>query len=220
MSDCLKLLDTYCPDRSYKELRNKVWATSLSSQDQIQAFLGRTENEVIEGESHQTSTAIPPQTTAGNERTTSPDKVLSKIHRKPSTTNSAHDPIPGRSGATYNKWTAYQHVDQSENNQPDHLNNSQIEIIFPAKASIKRRKIVEEVSDKLCPAAPPSFHTATAVLQQQLNARNGIRPTTDSNSTALTQLVAPVKKSLGGRRNVQSKFVPPFLNQSTPQSYE
>lgn len=131
------------------------------------------------------------------------------------------EPRAGSSnGNINNKWTAY------ENEQPDcsqrvEVSNSQAEISFPAKPSLKRRIETTDGDEVKDLPAQTAFHTGTEVLQQQLNARNAGRSgnySSDSSSTSTT--LVPVKKSLGGRRNVQSKFVPPFLQPTTPQSFK
>lgn len=121
---------------------------------------------------------------------------------------------------TYNKWTAYQN--QSDCSQPEEVPNSQVEISFPAKPSLKRRIEVSDDEVKECPSSvKSSFQTGTEVLQHQIHVRHGGRLTNnmDSTTNSSTSLVGPVKRSLGGRRNVQSKFVPPFLQPTTSQPF-
>lgn len=207
-------------------------------------FFGCTEKELLESEkkiisgSNDTARILNPsiESVSVNQiRPESPKNVFSIFKLKPTnlTTKrdepktSEDDPIPcGSIGKPNNKWSAYQ------NDTPDviareEVSNSQLaDISFPVKNLLKRRKEnVDEIINNISPAQQPSsFHTGTEVLQKQLALRNGYRsnnPTTsDSGQGSSTLVVAPVKKSLGGRRNVQSKFVPPFLQDSTPQQYE
>lgn len=241
MTDCLEMLDKNYKDDSYKTLQMKTWANSLSVEDQIQKyglpcrhpFLGCTDENLFEAENcisidndyfkNFTQTNHPAILDNDEDPTrSSRNNVFSIFKPNPKVTltgpeqhKNIIEPKPGSSGVhAFNKWTIYKN-DQPDCIQREEVSNSQAQISFTSNPFLKRRIKTTDAVEGIQNSEQNSFHTGTEVLQQQQNLRNGGRSVLETTSVALSN-----KKSLGGRRNVQSKFVPPFLPQTTLQLNE